>query len=167
MIGFTLLLALLMLGGRLLGLQNYIVLSGSMEPAYHTGAVVYVKPVDADVLEVGDVITFRLAGDSMATHRIVEVIGSGEDVQFRTKGDANDTEDGSLVQSIDVAGKVVFTIPYLGYIASFIQTGKGRAMIIAYGAFLMLMLILPELIFGEREKQKNDKGKEYNDESKK
>lgn len=151
MIGLTLLLALLMLGGRLLGFQNYIVLSGSMEPAYHTGAVVYVKSVDADMLAVGDVITFRLSGDSMATHRIVEVIGSGETIQFHTKGDANDTEDGGLVQGADVAGKVVFTIPYLGYIAAFIQTGKGRAIAVAYGAFLMLMLILPELIFGEKE----------------
>lgn len=160
MIILTLLLALLLLGGRLLGLQNYIVLSGSMEPAYHTGSVVYVKAVNADRLSVGDAITFRLAGDSMATHRIVEVVGSGENIRFRTKGDANDTEDGSLIPASDVVGKVVFTIPYLGYIASFIQTGKGRAIAVAYGAFLMLMLILPELFFGEKEQSEDDNRKE-------
>lgn len=149
----TLLLALLLLGGRLLGLKNYIVLSGSMEPAYHIGSLVYVDPVEADALEEGDVITFLLTGDTMATHRIVEVIGSGEDVQFRTKGDANDTEDGSLVRASDVIGKVIFSIPYLGFAASFIQTAAGRAALIAYGAFLLLILILPDLIFGDKEEK--------------
>lgn len=142
-----------MLGGRLLGLKNYIVLSGSMEPAYHVGSLVYVKPVEPDTLEEGEVITFRLTGDSMVTHRIAEVIGSGENVQFRTKGDANDIEDGGLVPASNVVGKVIFSMPFLGYAASFIQTAAGRAALVAYGAFLLLMLILPELIFVDKKEK--------------
>lgn len=148
----VLILALLLMGGRLLGLQSYIVLSGSMEPSYPVGSLVYVGSVEPETLEVGDVITFRLTGDSVATHRIVEVIGSGDEVQFRTKGDANDTEDGRLISATDVKGRVVFSIPGLGYLASLLQTGRGKALLIACGAFLMLLLILSELIFGEKEK---------------
>lgn len=124
-----------------------------MEPVYHVGSLVYVRPVEPDTLEEGEVITFSLTGDTMATHRIVEVIGSGEDIQFRTKGDANDIEDGSLVQASNVVGKVIFSIPFLGYAASFIQTAAGRAALIAYGAFLLLMLILPDLIFEDKKEK--------------
>lgn len=124
-----------------------------MEPVYHVGSLVYVRPVEPDTLEEGEVITFSLTGNTMATHRIVEVIGSGEDIQFRTKGDANDIEDGSLVQASNVVGKVIFSIPFLGYAASFIQTAAGRAALIAYGAFLLLMLILPDLIFEDKKEK--------------
>lgn len=145
----TILLALLLLGGRLFGLENFIVLTGSMEPVYHIGSMVYVKPAAADELEVGDAITFRLDEGTAATHRIVEIIDNEGAVQYRTKGDANETVDGRLISESDVIGKVVFTIPYIGYLASFIQTGAGRAAAVAYGAFILLMMILSELIFGE------------------
>ena len=54
------LLALLMGGVRLVGLNPYVVLSGSMEPAYQTGSLIYVKKVDPFTLQAGDVITFMM-----------------------------------------------------------------------------------------------------------
>lgn len=156
----TMLLALMLLGGRLFGMENFIVLSGSMEPAYHTGSLVYVKSVGAEELAVGDPITFQLTEDTVATHRIIEVIESGGACQYRTKGDANDTADGSLVSESDIVGKVVFAVPYLGYFTAFIQTGAGRAAAIAYGAFLLLMLILPELFFGDENNEEEHEIKE-------
>lgn len=45
---------------RLMGLKTYKVLSGSMEPEYHVGSVVYVEKSLIDDIEVGDVITFIL-----------------------------------------------------------------------------------------------------------
>lgn len=89
-------LALLLVGVRLIGLQVFTVLSGSMEPDYPVGSLIYVKKVDASELEVGDVITFMLDEDTVATHRIVKVLEDENDptvLRFRTKGDANDTED--------------------------------------------------------------------------
>ena len=67
------LLAIALVGVRVVGLQVYTVLSGSMEPAYPTGSVIYVKEVDYKTLEVGDPITFMLSEDIIATHRIVEI----------------------------------------------------------------------------------------------
>lgn len=147
------LLAVLLVGVRLFGFQVYCVLSGSMEPAYRTGSVIYVRPCDPAALEVGDVITFRVSGNTTATHRIVEVVGEGDAVSFRTKGDANDTVDGSLVSPENLIGKVAFGLPYLGYLAEQIQTPRGRYITAAAGVLLVVLLLVPELLSGKRAKK--------------
>ena len=109
-------LALLLVGARLVGLQVFTVLSGSMEPTYHTGSLIYVKKVDPLTVQAGEVITLMLDEDTVATHRVVEVVPDEEDasvVRFRTKGDANDSEDAGLVHSNNLLGTPVFTIPTL------------------------------------------------------
>lgn len=84
-------LAVLLVGVRLVGLTPYVVLSGSMEPTYPTGALIYVKDV-----KVGDPITFVLNEElTVATHRVIEV--NTADGWFRTQGDDNDSPDGSPV----------------------------------------------------------------------
>lgn len=119
-VGIAVLAAVLLGGVRLVGFTPYAVSTGSMEPACHVGSVVYVRRVDAKELDTGDVITFRLGGDALATHRIVEVIRSGGELSFRTKGDANDAADAALVEADRVVGRVCFTIPYLGYCAAYL-----------------------------------------------
>ena len=52
-------LALLLVGVRLVGLRPMCVLSGSMEPTYHTGSLIYVKPCAPEDVQVGDAITFE------------------------------------------------------------------------------------------------------------
>ena len=141
------LLAVLLVGVRLLGFQIYTVSSSSMEPAYHTGAIIYVRDTDTDKLEIGDVITFRISGDEVATHRIVEIVENDDGRSFGTKGDANETEDGGLISAENIVGKVVFTIPYLGYMAELIQTTRGRWIALGVAAFLMLLVLLPNLLF--------------------
>ena len=149
-------LAVLLAGVRVFGLQVFTVLSGSMEPVYHTGSVIYVKDVDHRDLGAGDVITFMLNEDTVATHRIVEVVPDESDasvVRYRTKGDANDAEDGSLVHYKNVLGTPVFTIPYLGYVANYIQTPPGSYVALSGGAFILMLVFLPDL-FGEDPKKK-------------
>lgn len=132
---------------HLMGLKGYVVLSGSMEPVYHTGSVIYVKSnVDADALEEGQIITFRLSGDTIATHRIIEVVEEDGAVRYRTKGDANEVADGSLVDPARVIGTPMFAIPYLGFALTYIQSAQGRFAAIAVGAFLLLIVFLPSLI---------------------
>ena len=122
-------LAILLVGVRLVGLQVFTVLSGSMEPAYHTGSLIYVREVDARTLDTGDVITFMMNEDTIATHRIAGVVPDEEDpnvIRFRTKGDANEFEDATLVHYKNVLGTPFFTIPKLGVFAHFIQNPPGR-----------------------------------------
>lgn len=133
-------------GGRLLGIQTFIVQSGSMEPEYPVGALVYVKPVDTRQLQVGDVITFRLGG-SRGTHRIIEIADAEGTVAFRTKGDSNEDADAGLVRSEDVIGQVVMGIPYLGYLVAYIQQPPGTYVAVTAAAVILLLTILPDIIF--------------------
>lgn len=162
LVAAVVILAALLVGARVVGFQVFTVLSGSMEPTYHTGSLIYVKEADVFELEAGQVITFMLNEDTVATHRIVEVVPDAEDeevVRFRTKGDANETEDGSLVHSKNVIGTPVFTIPYLGYVASYIQNPPGMYVAIAAGAFILMLSFLPDLFAkDEEEKDKTVEG---------
>lgn len=149
------LLVILLVGVRLVGLQPYVVLSGSMEPEYHVGSLIYVKDVDYTQLQAGDVITFMLNEKTVATHRIVEVIPDETEpgvVRYRTKGDANDVEDGSLIHFRNVIGSPVFTIPYLGYVANYVQNPPGMYIAISAGAILILLMFLPDLLGKDEEK---------------
>lgn len=170
-------LAIALVGVRVIGLTPYTVLSGSMEPTYHVGALIYVKEVAPSEVEVGDPITFVVNEDLLvATHRVVEidvqtsrqqtiVDENGEAMvdaegnpiyeevpldepayYFTTKGDANDAVDGSQVYYKNLLGEPVFTIPYLGYLSSWIQTKKGMIISINVALILLLLTFLPDLL---------------------
>lgn len=69
-----LLLAVALVGVRVVGLTPFAVLSGSMEPAYHVGSLIYVKKVDPATIEVDDPITYVMNDDLLvATHRVVAI----------------------------------------------------------------------------------------------
>lgn len=160
-VGVVVLLAIAFVGVRIFGFRVYAVMSGSMEPVYHTGSLIYVKSVDYTELKEQDVITYMLNEDTIATHRIVEVVPDDEEptvIRYRTKGDANAAVDGSLVHYKNIIGSPVFTIPYLGYVANYIQNPPGTYVAISAGAVLLLLVFLPDL-FDDKEKVKKRKGK--------
>ena len=108
------------------GYRYYTVLTPSMSPSYEVGDVVFVHIEDSNTINEGDVITFNPSADSEAylTHRVTEKIEDYEGTGvtcFRTKGDANDSEDSFLIDEEKVIGKAVFGIPKLGYIIRFAQ----------------------------------------------
>lgn len=154
-------LAVALVGVRLVGLNTYVVLSGSMEPTYHTGSLLYVKSVDPQDLRVGDPITFMLNEDTVATHRIIEILPDEEDssvLRFRTQGDANDAPDGTPVHYKNVIGKPVFSVPYLGYFANFVQNPPGLYFAIGFAVVLVLLVFLPDLL-DDSDKKGKGKGK--------
>lgn len=110
----------------LFGFRYYTILTASMEPELSIGNMVFVRLADADEIEVGDVIILNPFSDSDAylTHRVVEKIEDYEGCGvtcFRTKGDANDIEDGFLIDEDRVIGKMCFSVPKLGYVVRFVQ----------------------------------------------
>ena len=156
-------LAILLVGIRLIGFTPYTVLSGSMEPTYHVGAMVYVKKVDPTTLQVGDPITFHLTGNVIATHRIVEVHGDGTpDLGFRTQGDANDHADG-ITPAATVIGKATFSIPYLGYVSNFLQQPKGLITVVGTGAAVLAISFIIDAIFPAKKESEPETGEEEND----
>ena len=142
-------LAILLAGVRIVGLTPYVVLSGSMEPTYHTGSLIYDKKVDPFTLKEGDVITFMVSEDTLATHRVVGVVPDEDEpgtIRFRTKGDANDAEDGTLVHYKNVVGTPVFTIPYLGYFSNWITHAPGKYIAITAAVVFLILLFLPDML---------------------
>lgn len=164
LVALVVLLALLLVGARVVGLQVFTVLSGSMEPTYHTGSLIYVKKVDPYTIEEGQPITFMLNENTIATHRVVGIVPDEEDptvIRFRTKGDANDAEDGGLVHYKNVIGTPVFSIPYLGYVANYIQHPPGMYVAISAGAVLLLLVFIPDIFADSsgEEKKPSRRGK--------
>ena len=148
-------LVLLLVAPRVFGVHVFTVLSGSMEPAYPVGSMIYVKSVDPFQLKDGDVISFLLDENTIATHRITGIVPDEEDesvIRFRTKGDANDAEDGSLVHCRNVVGTPIFTIPKLGFFADYIQHPPGMYIAVSAAAIVLLILLLPDLLFREKER---------------
>ena len=64
MVVLVVLFAVLLVGVRVFGIQVYSVISGSMEPEYPVGSLIYVKKVDPDEIKVRDVITYVLPNDN-------------------------------------------------------------------------------------------------------
>ena len=149
LVALVVLLAVALVGVRLAGIRTFTVLSGSMEPTYHVGSLIYVKKVDPTTIRPGQVITFMLDENTVATHRVVEVVPDEDDpstLRFRTKGDANDAEDGTLVHYKTVVGTPVFTIPYLGYFSNWITHAPGKYIAITAAVVFLILLFLPDML---------------------
>ena len=145
LVAIVVIFAVFLMGSRLVGLQVFTVVSGSMEPTYSVGDLIYVKTVDPDSVKVGDPITFVLNEDLVvATHRVVEV--DATEREFTTKGDANSTADANPVHFNNLIGVPVFAIPYLGYVSAYIQSPPGMYIAIGFGALLLLMVFLPDML---------------------
>lgn len=146
--------AVFLMGSRIMGYQVYTVLSGSMEPVYGVGDLLYVKKVDVNTIKVGDDITFILNEDLVvATHRVVRV--DPEQQHFYTKGLANEIEDTEPVHFNNVIGVPQFSIPKLGYVSDFIQNPPGTYITIGVGILLILIVFLPDMI-GKKKREEDD-----------
>jgi len=145
--------------------QIKVVKSGSMEPALGIGSVVVIRPVSS--YEVGDVVSFdggfRLAsGENLAvTHRIMEErVESGAKI-FKTKGDANEDMDTEELFAGKIMGKVILTVPYVGYAVETAKKPYGFLALIVIPAAIIaydqLAVIWKEIAKIRANKQKDEK----------
>lgn len=114
----------------ILGIRNFNVLTGSMEPKIPVGSLVFT--MDAANYNIGDVIAFK-RGDITVTHRIVGI----KDGLFETKGDANNSVDPQMVTKSNIIGKEFFVLPLFGKVVTFIKTVPG----------FLLLIVVPTIIF--------------------
>ena len=104
-----------------------VVLSGSMEPAFQRGDILFLNN-SAEKVAVGDVVVFKIKDrDIPIVHRILKVHQPDEDsddkVELLTKGDNNRVDDRGLyapgqlwLQREDILGKAVGTLRYVGMV---------------------------------------------------
>ncbi len=116
-----------------------IVKSGSMEPAIMTGGIVVDRPASA--YAVGDIITFGPDTKTQipTTHRIIAVEGEGASAVYTTKGDANDAPDQANIRFSDIHGKMLFTVPYLGFVLDFARKPIGFALLVGLPALFVIL----------------------------
>ncbi len=120
------------------GYKTLVVLSGSMESAIKMGSVAAVKP--AKEYKVGDVITFgeKTKAKTPTTHRIYEIKESDGIKSYITKGDANNAPDQKPVSEKEILGKVLFSVPYIGYAVNAAQKPVGFLLIVVIPAVIII-----------------------------
>jgi len=140
-VAFIVVVAVLLIVSVLPITGNYkimVVQSGSMAPAIKMGSIVAVKP--ADDYKIGDVITFGPYTRTKAptSHRIYDIkVIDGQPV-YITKGDANNAPDAREITKRDVLGKVLFSVPYVGFAVDFAKKPIGFALIIIVPAAIII-----------------------------
>lgn len=140
------------------GSQTYTVLTSSMAPKYAPGTFLVVKPTPFDQLGVGDVITYQIESGKpgVITHRITAVgaTQSGQRV-LTTKGDNNSLADAESVQELQVKGKLLYAVPYVGYVANAVGEKRGDLLPIAAIGFIGLGTL--SMVQGGLEKKRGKK----------
>ena len=153
-----------------IGLNTYpesplrAVSSGSMRPTYNVGDLLVIQNIPSENLQVDDVIVFEVSTRSYdIVHRIIEIQYRSQDgkLYFRTKGDNNLSADywrgsecwNGMIPQENVIGKVIFSLPLVGYI-SLAVTGSPYGILIILGVILLIILI--SIPFGEIKKPEDE-----------
>ena len=102
-----------------------VVLSGSMEPAFQRGDILFLNNAVQEV-HVGDVVVFKIKDrDIPIVHRILKVHRNEEtgEVDLLTKGDNNRVDDRGLyapgqlwLSREDILGRAIGTLRYVGMV---------------------------------------------------
>ncbi len=157
----VLLLVAVLVAPSLLGVSLDTVLSGSMEPAIKTGALIAMEKVTPEDVQVGDIIGFKLEGmDTPIVHRVIEIVDTEEGVGFRTKGDANEDPDTWIVKPENLIGRVVLDLPGLGYIAKFIKTPYGFGLLLGLPALIIIGLEVRSIFWSKPTRRKRPRLRE-------
>lgn len=129
------------------GFRSMTVMSGSMEPAVHTGDVVVNRPISPLEARPGDVVTFRDpdGGDRFITHRVRRIHARDGRVGFVTKGDANTATERWSVPAGGEIGRVEHRLPRLGYALVWARAPRARLILIAVPALLLGAFLIAEI----------------------
>lgn len=131
-------IAVLFVGLNLVcGSKGYAVTSNSMADTLNRGDIVFSKKVSFDELKAGDVITVKVGDSGYFTHRIVDINSDKKTVT--TKGDANNADDPMPTEAKNIAGKMWYSVPLLGYF-SIIFAG-------ASSTTVLIILVLVAAVF--------------------
>lgn len=131
-----------------IGIEPFVVESGSMQPTIQTGSLSFInKNVDYEKIKENDVIAFRAQTGNLVTHRVIKIT----DVGFETKGDSNDISDGVSTTKDNYIGKNIFSIPKAGLLVKIIQTPRGKIILITF----IILILIYGFLFGENKKTKH------------
>jgi signal peptidase I len=138
------------------GTENpfYVVASGSMIPVLEVYDVLIVQGHDPfEEVEIGDIIVFNRPSDHnrVIVHRVVSIIDENPKT-IRTQGDANPASIPGTdfpISEEEYIGKVVYTLPQVGYITQLLKPPTNYIII----AIVIGVMIIKQMMG----KKKNEK----------
>jgi signal peptidase I len=120
------------------GMRPMTVLTGSMRPTIQPGDLVVDERISPSQLRVGDIVTFQEPrGSRTITHRVRKVSISEGQARVTTRGDANDTVEKWQVPTTGNVGRVVYTVPKIGYPVTWSHTRNGRLALVSIPALVL------------------------------
>ena len=141
------------------GIFPMIILTDSMEPEFSSGDLIVCHTVDAEEVKKGDIICFYDPagnGTTTVTHRVIKVTkdDSGS-LAWETKGDANNTEDSTLVPAKNLIGTYQTHFKGLGNAAMFIQSTQGLVICVICPIILLVAYDVIRRRIYEKSKKKD------------
>jgi signal peptidase len=140
-------LAICVVVPRIGGATPYTILTSSMQPTMPPGTLVVVRPVRADEVEIGDVVTFQLESGkaAVATHRVIAVTRDPEgEVWLHTQGDSNPAPDPVAVRQVQLKGELWYAVPELGRVNLLLDDAQRHLLVVlvasgllAYAGFML------------------------------
>lgn len=110
------------------GVFPLIVLTDSMYPEIQSGDLIFCRTAEPDQIQVGDVIAFfdpAGSGTSIVTHSVAEVMEKDGQIEWITRGIANNADDPMPVPEANLVGMYRRRVPGLGNAVMFMQTTAG------------------------------------------
>ncbi len=143
------------------GTQNpfYVVASGSMIPVLEVYDVLIVSGHEPfEEIEIGDIIVFNRPSDHnrVIVHRVVSIM-EDDPKTIRTKGDANLASIPGTdfpITDKEYIGKVVYTLPQVGYITQLLKPPIN---------YIIIAVIIGIMIVKQFVKKKNEKELPFTD----
>lgn len=119
------------------GCSPRVVISGSMEPAVPVGSIAYTSRwIGPESVKEGDIIAYGLSEEVSVLHRVMQKDQNSR--TWITKGDANEVSDLAAVSYGQYLGKMIFSLPYLGYLVEALKWRGVWMTAVAAGIFLIV-----------------------------
>lgn len=146
----------------------YIIISPSMVPNINVYDAVLTMRVPEKYIELYDIITFLSkeieTNGTPITHRVVGIVKTEDgEKAYRTKGDANASEDRALIRQKEVLGKVLLRIPMIGYVKTFLSSKLGWILMVVVPCLGIVgydILKLTGLVKAKKESEKEEQPKQ-------
>ncbi len=133
----------------LIGIEPFVVESGSMQPTIQTGSLSFInKHVEYQDIKENDIIAYTASSGAKVTHRAIKITEEG----IETKGDSNEVSDGITTTKSNYIGKNIFSIPKLGYVIKLIQTTRGKIMLIT----MIIVILVAGFLSDAQKKEKTN-----------
>ena len=141
------LIVLMSIGVGFFGYLPASIQGTSMEPTLRDGDALFLKRVEAQDINIGDIVALRHINKGQIAHRVVKIEPLlGGDILFQTRGDANQSTEWWHIgaeQKIEVA---FLRVRFVGHLLEFSQTLPGLILLFCSG--IALLVILTMIIHG-------------------